>query len=314
MPESKSSCRTSLYVRRKYDFLFRCVIVAMMEVGSVSNIGLMFFFVDKHVWVSWLALLAIYSLQVGNLTIGDAWVEILLQNIFVCEEKIRFRFPMHHYGCVGSRLYVKHWPSVVPRWRSGLGVVISFTCYLHFAGGKFDCRGCWVKILLQNIFVYEEKIRFHFLVCHCGCDGGGLCVDHCWSGKRKRHHYSHASLVVVVTYKDGLQEDFDRSQYWKIPIIQTVTFLIVYTVGGLWTVLASLNFYLTCLTTRNVFLIGVFQYIFLRFFDTILCAVNLANIVLHCHSWLVGWCLLLGLLDAAYCCLIQLCRVEVLQL
>jgi hypothetical protein len=50
------------------------------------------------------------------------------------------------------------------------------------------------------------------------------------------------------------------------------------------------------------------------FFDTILCAVNLANIVLHRRSWLVGWCLLLGSLDAAYFCLIHLCRVEVLHL
>jgi hypothetical protein len=48
--------------------------------------------------------------------------------------------------------------------------------------------------------------------------------------------------------------------------------------------------------------------------NIILCAVNLANIVLHRHSWSTGWCLLLCSLDAAYCCLIQLCRVEVLQL
>jgi hypothetical protein len=52
-----------------------------------------------------------------------------------------------------------------------------------------------------------------FFICHCGCDGGGFCVEHWHSGTRPRQHYSPVSLVVVVTYKDGLQEDFDRSQY-----------------------------------------------------------------------------------------------------
>jgi len=84
--------------------------------------------------------------------------------------------------------------------------------------------------------------------------------------------------------------------------------------GGLWMVLTSLNFYLIGLTAWNVFLTTLFQYIFLRFFDTIFCAVNLANIVLHWHSRLNGWSFLIGLLDASYYYLIQLCRVQVLQM
>jgi hypothetical protein len=46
--------------------------MAVMEVGSVSNIGLLSFPIDGRVWVSCLASLAICSLQVGNLTVGDA--------------------------------------------------------------------------------------------------------------------------------------------------------------------------------------------------------------------------------------------------
>jgi hypothetical protein len=48
--------------------------------------------------------------------------------------------------------------------------------------------------------------------------------------------------------------------------------------------------------------------------DTILSAVNFGNIVLHRHYWLTSCCLLVGSLDVAYCCLLQICKVEVLQL
>jgi len=39
MNKSKSSCKTYLYVRWKYEFLFLHFIVAMMEVDFVSKIG-----------------------------------------------------------------------------------------------------------------------------------------------------------------------------------------------------------------------------------------------------------------------------------
>jgi hypothetical protein len=217
---------------------------------------------------------------------------------------------MLHCGYDGGRFCVKHFLSFIPHWQVGLCVVIIFSCYLQV--GNLTVGDAWVKILLQNTFVCEEKIRFPFPMHHCGCDGGRFCVEHWWSGMRRRHHYIPASLFVVITYKHGLQEDFDRSQYWKIPIVQTATLLIIYIVGGFWKVLTSLNIYLTGLTAWNVFLTGVLQYIFLRFFYTILSAVNLGNIVLHRNSWLTGWCFLIGLLDASYFCLIQLCRVEVL--
>jgi len=92
------------------------------------------------------------------------------------------------------------------------------------------------------------------------------------------------------------------------------SFLNVYTARGPWTVLIALNVYLTGLTTLNVYLTGVLQYFFLRFFYTMLSAMNMGNIVLHQHYRFTGWCFLVGSMDVAYCCLIQLCKVEVLQL
>jgi hypothetical protein len=54
------------------------------------------------------------------------------------------------------------------------------------------------------------------------------------------------------------------------------------------TILIALSVYLTSLTTLNVYSIGVLQYNLLPFFDTMLSAVNLGNVVLHRHYWFTG--------------------------
>jgi len=113
---------------------------------------------------------------------------------------------------------------------------------------------------------------------------------------------------------NGEQQKHRSNRGCRMSNVQIATFLNVYTVGGLWTVLTALNVYMIGLIVWNVYLKSVLQYIFLRFLDTIFSVVNLGNIVLHRNYWLIGWYLLVGSLDVAYCCLIQLCKVEVLQL
>jgi hypothetical protein len=77
--------------------------------------GLLSFPIGGWVSVSCLASFAICSLQVRNLTTGDVSVEILLHNIFVCEEKIQFPFSIRHYDAMSNEQAV-----VVLTYKDGL--------------------------------------------------------------------------------------------------------------------------------------------------------------------------------------------------
>ena len=70
-----------------------------------------------------------------------------------------------------------------------------------------------MKKMHQTYGFKEQKIwgenSNSFFICHYGCNRGGFCVEHWRSRTRTRQHYTPFSLVVVVTYKDFLQVDFD---------------------------------------------------------------------------------------------------------
>jgi len=86
---------------------------------------------------------------------------------------------------------------------------------LTFKGEQDVLERNSMKKMHQTYGFQEHKIRgensIFFLIFHYGCDRGGFSVEHRCSRTRPRHHHTHVSLVLVVTYEDVLQDDFGSS-------------------------------------------------------------------------------------------------------
>jgi len=200
-------------------------------------------------------LFAISSLQVKNLNTGDAWVKILLQNIFVCEEKIWFSF-LYVSGC----------------YKGGFWVVT----YKDVLQEDFDPSQYW-KCLLAN-----------------------------WETHTHTHTHTHTQRIRMQPWQWNLPVNGERQKRSSnceciMPTMQTTTFLNVYTVGGLCMVLAVLNVYLAGLTAWNVCLTGMLQYIPSIFLYNLVCSkfgqyccspAFLVDWFMLAH-WFVGCCFLL---------------------
>jgi ribosome biogenesis protein Nip4 len=80
--------------------------------------------------------------------------------------------------------------------------------WAHVIGREQPEKKCTKRMVFRNI-KNEEKNMISSFICHYGCDRGGFCVEHLRSRKMPRKNHTLGSLVIVVTYKDVLQDDFD---------------------------------------------------------------------------------------------------------